>query len=278
MEKQSLSKKLLCAIAIIAALSAANTRAEKITLDFEGIGDRTPINDFYNGGADSKGNPGTNHGVYFSNDAEGIIDLDNNFHDFGGNFANEPSASTALIFRENGEAATMNVTAGFDSTLGLHYSSSADAIIRIFDGLDGTGNELATLSLGANHQNNGCSGDPNGDWCHWDQITMNFIGTAKSVVFDGPREFTFYDDITLGSETPDPAFGSGIIIDSKTPDPVSGSGNTPVRDLMSECKKDLKWHRRNSRNRRNVKNRHSLAYANLHNECKIFRWYRRGRR
>jgi hypothetical protein len=275
MEKQILSKKLLYAIAIIAALSSANTRAEKITLNFEGIGNFTPINDFYNGGADGNGNLGTNSGVAFSNSAYGMIDLDFNF-EYSGNFANEPSGNTALTFLEGGDA-TMNVAAGFTSVFSLFYSSSDPAIVRIFDGLNGTGKELAMLPLVANYKNNDCVGDRFGDYCHWDQITVNFSGTAKSVVFDGPKEFTFYDDITLGSEAPDPALGSGIIIDSSPTDPISGSGNTPVRDLMSECKKDLKWHRRNSRNRRNV-NRHSLAYATLHNECKIFRWYRRGRR
>jgi hypothetical protein len=278
MEKQSLSKKLLYAIAIIAALSSANTHAEKITLDFEGIGD-VAIDNFYNGGTDDSGKSGINYGIYFSNGALGLIDTDESSSaSYSGPFANEPSSSTALIFDDRSDTAIMNVAAGFDSTLALYYSSSADAIIRIFDGLDGTGNELATLPLETNHQNNDCSGDPFGDYyCHWDKKAVNFSGTAKSVVFDGPRTYTFYDSITLGSEAPDPALVPGIIIDSSPTDPVSGSGNTPVRDLMSECKKDLKWHRRNSRNRRNV-NRHSLAYASLHNECKIFRWYRRGRR
>lgn len=268
MERLELSKKLLGTIAIIIALSSANSRAEMIILDFEGIGDLTPVNNFYNGGS------GINHGVYFSNDAEGIIDLDENIN-FSGNFANEPSGSTALIFRDRGGAATMNIAAGFTTTFSLFYSSKVPAIVRVFDSLDGTGNELAISTLVANYTNN-CSGDPNGDWCHWDQIAVNFSGTAKSVVFDGPREYTFYDSITLGSETPDSALGSGIIFDITTPDP--GSGNTPIRDLMSECKKDLKWHRRNSRGRRMVNYRHSLAYANLHKECKIFRWYRQNRR
>jgi hypothetical protein len=252
MKKQSLSNKLVCAIAIIAALSSANTRAEKITLDFEGIGD-TAIGNFYNGGTDDSGKSGINYGIYFSNDALGLIDTDESSSaDFSGLFANEPSGSSALIFQGD-STATMNVAAGFDSAFALSYSSSADAIIRIFDGLDGTGTELTSLNLATNYTNNNCIGDPSGNYCHWDKLHVTFKGKAMSVVFEGPQTSTFYDDITLGSQAPD-------------------------RDLMSECKKDLKWHRRNSRTRSNVNNRHSLAFASLHNECKIFRWYRRGRR
>jgi hypothetical protein len=254
MERLGLSKKLLAAIAIIAALSSTNSHADKITLDFEGIGN-TAISDFYNGGADGSGKSGINYGIYFSNDAFGLIDSDEGF-DFSGRFANEPSGITALIFQESG-VAIMNVTAGFDSAFSLSYSSSADVVIRIFDGLDGTGTELASFNLLTNYKNNNCTGDPDPEdfYCHWDKVGATFEGKAMSVVFEGAPAFTFYDDITLGGD---------VVV----PPP-------PERDLLSECKKDFLWHKRN---RRFIDDGSTLDHAALHSECKVFRWYRQWHR
>jgi hypothetical protein len=198
MEILSLIRTLRLGLLVTAAFSSGNLYAAKVVLDFEGVGDVASVNEYYNGGTDSKGNPGTNHGVYFSNDANGIIDLDTDF-DFSGNFANEPSPGAALIIREGGEG-VMNVMAGFDTEFSFSYSSSAPATVRIYDGFDGTGNELATLSLVVNYKNNNCRGDPFGDYCHWDQIGATFNGRARSVVFEGPREYTFYDNISLGRD------------------------------------------------------------------------------
>jgi hypothetical protein len=255
MERLGLSKKLLAAIAIIAALSSTNSRADKITLDFEGIGN-TAISNFYNGGTDDSGKSGINYGIYFSNDALGLIDTDESpSAEFSGLFANEPSGSTALIFQGEGSA-TMNVAAGFDSRISFFYSSSEDATVRIFDGLDGTGTELASLNLVTNHKNDNCAGDPSGEFfCHWDKVGVTFNGRAMSVVFDGVPASTFYDDITLGS-------------DVVAPPP-------PERDLLSECKKDFLWHKRN---RRFIDDGSTLDHAALHSECKVFRWYRQWHR
>jgi hypothetical protein len=197
MEMFSLLRQILVGLLVAAAFSSGNLYAAETVLNFEGVGDLASVNEFYNGGTDSLGNSGMNYGVYFSDDADGIIDLDADF-DFSGNFANEPSPGAALIFREGGEG-VMNVMAGFDTGLSLSYSSSSPAVVIIYDGLDGTGNQLATLSLAANYRNNNCSGDPFGDYCHWDRIGAAFNGRARSLVFKGPREYTFYDNITLGS-------------------------------------------------------------------------------
>jgi hypothetical protein len=197
MEIFSLLRQNFVGLLVAAAFSSGNLYAAETVLNFEGIGDLASVNEFYNGGTDSKGNTGIDLGVYFSDDADGIIDLDDDFN-FSGNFANEPSPSAVLIFREGGEG-IMNVMAGFDTGLSFSYSSSAPAVVRVFDGPNGTGTPLATLSLVANYRNNNCTGDPFGDYCHWDKIGAAFNGRARSVVFEGPREHTFYDNITLGS-------------------------------------------------------------------------------
>ncbi len=237
-----LSKKSLLGLILVAALSSGNSYAAKVVLGFEGIGDLTPINAFYNGGTDGVGNSGIDYGVQFSNDADGIIDEDVSLN-FSGLFANEPSASTVLIFREGG-VATMNVAAGFESGFSFFYSSSADAVVNIYDGLDGTGNLLASLNLAVNFKNNNCQGDPGGSYCHWDYIGVKFYGKALSVVFEGPREFTFYDDITLGSAVP------------------------------NDCKKDFRGHRRD----RHFSDNDDISMDDeIRSECKDSRRQRRNR-
>jgi hypothetical protein len=195
MEKSVKSNYMLIGLMLAASLITSNGYAAKVVLNFEGIGDLAAVNDFYNFGVDSAGNTGTDYGVSFSNSAFGIIDADIDPLNFHGNFSNAPSASTALIFLEGGTA-IMNVKTGFDSSLSLSYSSSANATVKIYDGLDGTGNLLASLNLVTNFENN-CNFTSDA-FCHWDPIGVTFKGKAKSVVFEGPRTNTFYDDITLG--------------------------------------------------------------------------------
>jgi len=168
-----------------------------IDLDFEGLGTGDPINDFYNGGTSGQGYSGTNYGVQFGA-ALGLIDQDAGGT---GNFANEPSPSTIMYFIADDQA-YMNVPAGFTTGFSFYYSSGTSyGSVSVYDGINGTGNLLATINLASNGTNN-CSGDPNGYFCHWDPIGVSFSGTAKSVVFAGAADNIGFDDITFGSSTP----------------------------------------------------------------------------
>ena len=191
------SFKFLVAATILAGAASA-TNAAVVVLTFEGIGNQASINDFYNGGTDSVGNSGTNYGINFSSASLGLIDADAGG---GGNFANEPSADTIAFFL-SGSAATMNVAAGFTTGFSFFYSAFQDAFVTVYDGLNGTGNVLATLSLLTNFNNGGCVGDPNGQACHWDPVGVSFLGTAMSVDFGGVANQAGFDNITLGAATP----------------------------------------------------------------------------
>jgi hypothetical protein len=160
------------------------------------VSDNFAVNDFYNGGTDGNGNSGTNYGINFSTSSLGLVDSDSGG---SGNFANEPSPNTVLFFLSGG-AATMNVAAGFDTGFSFYYSSSQVASVDVYDGLNGTGNLLASLALDANNQNGQCVGDPTGVYCHWDPVGVTFSGTARSVNFGGSANFVGFDDITIGSE------------------------------------------------------------------------------
>jgi PEP-CTERM motif len=187
-------KTTLAAAAIAVALPAA---AAPIVLDFEGIGDLNPVGDYYNGGG------GTNYGVSFSNDTLALIDADAGG---SGNFANEPSPNTVMFFL-NANNAVLNYAAGFDTGFSFFYSSSVATTVTIYDGVDGTGNVLGTITLGAQGFDN-CAGDPSGDFCNWTNVGVAFAGVAKSIDFGGTANQTGFDNITFGSSTALPEPGT----------------------------------------------------------------------
>ncbi|MCF6170111.1 MAG: hypothetical protein L3J66_03940 [Bacteroidales bacterium] len=169
-----------------------------IVLDFEGLGNNDPINDFYNGGLSGQGNAGVNYGIEFGT-ALGKIDADAGGN---GNFANEPSPSTIMFFLSSNQV-YLNVAAGFTNAFSCFYTAGYDASIEVYDGLNGTGNLLGSAILPANGNNN-CTGDPNGWYCNWDPVGITFSGTAKSVVFGGNTDYVGFDDVTFGTPNPGP--------------------------------------------------------------------------
>ena len=186
-------------LGLLALALTSQAYALPITLDFEGIGNLANIEDFYNGGTDSQGNAGTDFGVSFSGNTLGIIDSDAGGT---GNIANEPSGETVMFFLES-DSAIMNFAAGFDTGFSFFYSSAEAAIVNIWDGLNATGNLIASINLIAQFDNN-CVGDPNGTFCNWDAIGTTFDGIAMSIDFGGAADFTAYDDVTFGAATPGP--------------------------------------------------------------------------
>lgn len=186
---------------------APHTVAAPITLTFEGVANYAAVDDFYNGGTDSGGNSGVNYGIGFSSTSLASIDADAGG---SGNFGNEPSPSTVLFFLSGG-AATMNVAAGFDTGFSFFYASAASGFVNVYDGLNGTGNLLATINLVRNID--GCVGDPTGDFCMFTAIGVTFDGIAYSVDFGGTANQIGFDNITIGSEI------AGTPVDM--PEPVS---------------------------------------------------------
>ncbi|HAV35611.1 MAG TPA: PEP-CTERM sorting domain-containing protein [Massilia sp.] len=189
-------RKIAGASLVSLAFASGAASAAPIVLDFEGVGNLASVNDFYNGGTDSAGNSGANYGINFSGTSLAIIDADAGG---SGNFGNEPSPSTILFFQSGG-AATMNVAAGFDTGFSFYYTASQGGFVNVYDGLNGTGNLLASLDLAANIGN--CSGDPSGTFCTFSPIGVSFAGIAHSVDFGGAANFIGFDNITLGASNP----------------------------------------------------------------------------
>ena len=190
------SLKLAAFCGAITLVSATAT-AGPITLTFEGVGDEAAVNDFYNGGTDSVGNSGTNYGVSFSDTSLGIIDLDAGGT---GNFANEPSPNT-ILFCLNSSSATLNYAAGFTGGFSFYYSSSTDATVNVWSGLNATGDLLGQITVSAQYTDS-CTGDPSGTFCNWSAAGVSFMGTAMSIDFGGTANQTGYDNITFGSDKP----------------------------------------------------------------------------
>jgi len=178
---------VMCVSSVLAPRSLAVT-----TLDFEGLADNQPVGNYYNGGA------GPNYGVSFSDNALAIIDKDAGG---SGNFGHEPSPDTALYYL-SGNAATMSVAQGFSTSFSFYYTAiSNPGTIVVYDGLDGTGNVLASLHLPMTASD---GGDPNGPFSPFVPIGVPFSGIARSVDFGGTANQIGFDNIIFGSAPPQP--------------------------------------------------------------------------
>ncbi|MEO9468311.1 PEPxxWA-CTERM sorting domain-containing protein [Parasphingorhabdus sp.] len=178
-------KKLLLIAAAASVAAASAPAAAVVTLDFEGIGDNNPVGNFYA------------PEYVFSDATLALVDADAGGN---GNFANEPTSDTVMFFLDANNA-VLDVTNGFDTGFSFFYTSSTAATVSVWSGLGATGSLLGSIDLTAQHTDN-CVGDPNGTFCNWDAIGIDFAGTAFSIDFGGTANFTAYDNITFGSATP----------------------------------------------------------------------------
>lgn len=190
---KQLKKPVLGLFAIVALSAPMVASSAAITLTFEGVGDLNAVGEFYNGGG------GPDFGVSFSPDAIALVDADAGGN---GNFANEPSPSTVMFFLEEEDPLLLNMATGFTREFSFFYSALEEGRIQVYDGLGATGNLLASRILEPQF-NTDCVGDPEGAYCNWTVVTVNFAGTARSISLGGTVNLIGFDDITLGSDRPD---------------------------------------------------------------------------
>jgi hypothetical protein len=191
-------KKFLFLGAALMACSPA--MATVVSLDFTnvvnpGLGNSTAVNNFYNGGTSGHGTSGSNFGAAFSSNALVI----NSY-----NGCCEPDSAqgkSGILFFLSGGAVTLDYAAGFSNGFSFNYASNSNAFIRVYDGLGGTGNVLATLNL-VTQANSNCPPNATGFYCNWTPIGVTFAGVAKSIDFGGGANFVAYDNITFGSDRP----------------------------------------------------------------------------
>ena len=189
------------------ALATTAAHAGVINLNFEGLASSYPyspvaVGEFYDGGVSGDGIAGPNYGVAFSSNALALclnsltVDCSNTSR---GGLA-PSSAEGGLIFL-TGTSTTMDVAAGFSTGFSFNYAepNTVGGSVSVYDGLDGTGNLLASFDLSLTPSN--CPGY-NAAYCPFVPIGVAFAGTAESVVFGGVANYVVFDDITFGSSTP----------------------------------------------------------------------------
>lgn len=174
------------AIAFALAGMAAPASAATITLDFEGVGNSNEIGDYY---LDA-------YGVSFGAGALALVAGDAGG---SGNFANEPTSDTIMFFL-NASSAVLNYAAGFTTGVSFFYTSmNYGGNVSVYDGLNATGNVLATLSLAALGPN---TNYPSDIFANWAAIGVTFDGVARSIDFGGVANQIGFDNVTFGAATP----------------------------------------------------------------------------
>jgi hypothetical protein len=97
----------------------------------------------------------------------------------------------------------MNRSAGFTTGFSFFYSAvNSGGSFSVFDGLNGTGNLLASLSLPTTPNGAGIAGCLGNNFCPFVAAGVSFAGTARSVSFAGVANQIVFDDVTFGSATP----------------------------------------------------------------------------
>lgn len=199
---------LLAGVAAAAITGVTTAQAAVVVLDFEGVNATHPsgfafVQGFYNGGTSSDGTSGTDFGVSFSNNAQAIclntpgVSCSNTSRGGQGN----PTSQLGGLFFLSGTETFVNVPAGFDTGFSFFYAApNTPGSVTVYDGLDGTGNILATLVL--NTTPSTCGGTYAAAYCPFVPVGVAFAGTARSIDFAGTANFIVFDDVTFGRDTP----------------------------------------------------------------------------
>lgn len=207
-----MSRKLLVFAALAACSWSLPATANVVSLNFEGIapypnGNNVHIRDFYNGGTSSAGTTGTNYGVSFGENALLIClnTLATSCSNTSRGGMGDPGSQLGSLFFLEGTETFLNYAAGFDTGFSFNYvSTTYSGSVNVYDGLNGTGNLLATLNLTPN--SGSCPGY-GGSFCPFGPLGVTFAGTAESISFGGVANQIVFDDITFGSAIPGPVGG-----------------------------------------------------------------------
>ena len=198
------------AMAVLVLVVGASQARATTVLTFEGVGDLSPVGDFYNGAGPD------NFHIGFSPNVFGLVDSDAGG---SGNFGGEPSPDTIIFFDFN-PLMTMNVFNGFGTGLGFFYTApfpigplGLSAQARVWSGLDGGGSLLAVLNLFPTLQNGATESHRPVQSA---RACLGLLpGVARSVTFAGIPQGVGLDSITMGSvPVPEPStllfLGAGL--------------------------------------------------------------------
>lgn len=181
-------------------MASAPAFADVVVLNFAGLnGDgQERVLDYYNGGTGGLGSTGgTNYGISFGGDALACSGQPGGVCNTG-SIPGGPGAN--VLFFLGGTGSMMNVAAGFDTGFSFFYSAiNVPGVVNVYDGVDGTGNLLASLNLTVTSSTPGDNGCAGGGFCPFFAAGVNFAGTARSVNFSGTANQIAFAAITLGT-------------------------------------------------------------------------------
>jgi hypothetical protein len=197
------------AVVAVLILLVGSAQADIVVLNFEGVNSTYPstdyanIQNFYNGGTSNQGTSGINYGIGFSDNA-----LDICLNTPGNSCSNtsrgglgDPASAKGALFFLTGAQTYMNVPAGFTTGFSFFYTAiNFSSSVSVYDGLNGTGNLLATLDLPTTLSE--CESIYGAGFCPFFPSGISFSGTAMSVSFAGVANQVVFDDVTFGSATP----------------------------------------------------------------------------
>jgi hypothetical protein len=207
---KALSRQAIALLSLV-MLAPLSAQAGIITLNFEGVapypnGSNVLVNDFYNGGTSSAGLAGPNLGVSFSSDVLLLC-----LNTAGVNCSNTSKGGVGVTGSDKGAIyflsgnPIMNVWSGFTTGFSGVFSApfTSGTTIKVWSGLNATGNILAELTLGTS-QNGSCDVAISGGaaYCPFIDFALPFNGIGLSVQFGGTLNQQVFDDLTFGSITP----------------------------------------------------------------------------
>ncbi|WP_310496049.1 PEPxxWA-CTERM sorting domain-containing protein [Sandarakinorhabdus sp.] len=210
--------------AAIMVLVMATPGVAGVKLTFEGIPNYDRPANYYNGGSSvfggtgqATGNTGPTLGVVIT-DAAFILKRygdcvpSGDYCGLSGVFPKAPSGITALYnLAQNSNAprwTVINFAAGFTGEASVWHTGgqSGFVVYRDVGGSEGNGGFGVPLGQLQMPQTSGCSGirpETTAD-CRWTKYTINFTGTARSIVLAGNG--SYFDDVMLGTgAVPEPA-------------------------------------------------------------------------
>jgi len=189
--------------AACAALALSAPAGAATVLGFEGVNATYPsgsaqILNFYDGGLSSAGTTGVSYGISFSANAVAVclnsttITCSN--ASTGGLV---PTSNKGALGLGSSGVAIMDFSTAYTGAVGFRYAiASGVAFIKAYDGVGGTGTQLANLPLFANAT--GCAAY-SATLCTFGPGGLGFLTNARSLVFGGMTGGVVWDDITLGA-------------------------------------------------------------------------------
>ncbi|MBI3477729.1 MAG: Ig-like domain repeat protein [Acidobacteria bacterium] len=215
------------ALSLCAYVATPLVAQTKGVASFDGLKNMEFVNQFYNGGEGSLGSgpPRKNLHLEFTSNAQTIV---SGAKGGSGNFIGNPGG-TPVMFFQTGEDVIVNSTEGVSVGLWFSYSALQPGTVTVYDGANGAGKVLASVTLSAN--NIGCNSYR---MCVWSPVGLPLKTPAGSIRFSGVANYLAIGAIHLGVKLPT----STILASSQNPSvqgqpvtfmaTISATGAVPV--------------------------------------------------